>query len=142
MITLTLTDEQEQQIRGNQKIDCTGNIGSKMKPLTKKEKSERAAYIAKAEKRYLKAWKGSTKVELLHLILSALDCPGHFTAPKIKNPPKASFKKMDTYFSYGDHPIVLCSQCVDRMREALCLEKDEPVPSSFQYEGWRAVNEA
>ena len=113
-----------------------------MKPLTKKEKSERAAYIAKAEKRYLTAWKKSTKAELLHIILSCLDCPSHFTAPKIKNPPKASFKKMDTYFSYGDHPIVLCSQCVDRMREILCLEKDEQCPSSFSYEGWRAENGA
>ena len=113
-----------------------------MKPLTKKEKAERAAWIAKAEKRYQAALKKSSKAELLHCILTALDCPSHFTAPKIKNPPKASFKKMDTYFSYGDHPIVLCSQCVDRMREMLCLEKDEPCPSSFQYEGWRAVNEA
>ena len=113
-----------------------------MKPLTKKEKAERDAFIAKAEKRYRAALKKSTKVDLLHLILSALDCPGHFYKPKIKNPPKALFKKTDPYFSYGDHPIVLCSQCVDRMREALCLEKDEQVPSSFHYEGWRVVNGA
>jgi hypothetical protein len=113
-----------------------------MRKLTKKEKAERDAYIKKAENRYLKAWKKSSKAELLHVILTALDCPSHFMEPKIKNPPKASFKKTDDYFSYGDHPIVLCSQCVDRLREVLCLEEGEPVPSSFQYEGWRAVNEA
>ena len=106
-----------------------------MKPLTKKEKAERAAFIAKAEKRYLTALKKSTKVELLHLLLSALDCPGHFY--------KATFKKhKDEVFGYGDNAIVICGLCVDRMRAALCLEPGEPCPSSFQYEGWRAVNGA
>ena len=114
-----------------------------MKPLTKKEKAERDAYIAKAEKRYLAALKKSTKAQLLHVILAALDCPGHFYKPTIKNPPKATFKKhKDECYGYGANAIVLCGQCVDRMREALCLEKDEPCPSSFQYEGWRAVNGA
>jgi hypothetical protein len=112
-----------------------------MKGLTKREKADRDAFIAKAEKRYQKAMK-HTKAELLHCILTALDCPSHFHKPKIKNPPKASFKKTDDYFSYGDHPIVICSQCVDRMREILGLEEGEPCPSSFQYESWRAVNGA
>lgn len=107
--------------------------------MTKKKNTERDAFIAKAfiaksEKRYQLALKKSSKAQLLHLILSALDCPSHFHKPKIKNAPKASFKNTDDFLSYGNHPIVLCSQCVDRMREALCLEEGEDCPSS----GWRA----
>lgn len=100
--------------------------------------AKQKAYIANARKRYRKALGKSTKEEMLVCILAALDCPSHFHKPTIKNPPKASFKSNDDYFSYGDHPIVLCSTCVDRMREILCLENGEQCPSSFQYEGWRA----
>lgn len=94
------------------------------------------AHIEKSRKRLRTALKKNTKLNLLAIIRSALDCPGHFYKPIIKNPPKASFKKTDPDFSYGDHPIVLCSQCVDRMRDVLCLEEGEEVPTSFDYEGW------
>ena len=111
-----------------------------MRPMTKKEKAERDAYIEKSRNRLQKALKQSTKMDLLSLIRSVLDCPGHFYKPTIKNPPKASFKKhKDEIYGYGDHPIVACSQCVDRMRKALALEDGEEVPSSFQYEGWKTV---
>ena len=67
----------------------------------------------------------STKLEMLRVIFSILDCPGHFIKPTIIN--------NDDYFSFGPNPIVICTLCVERLRKALCLTEDEPIPSPFQY---------
>ena len=105
---------------------------------TKRQTKERKAMIEKSRQRLQKALKKTTKLELLRVILASLDCPSHFHKPVIKG---ATFKKhKDEDYSYGDNAIVLCGHCVDRLRAVLCLEPGEPCPSSFQYEGWRAVN--
>jgi len=96
--------------------------------MTKRQKTA----IEKSRKRLQSALKKSTKLKLLGVIRAALDCPSHFFKPVIK-------RHKDEIFSYGDHPIVLCSQCVDRMREVLVLENGESCPPAFQYEGWSAV---
>lgn len=84
------------------------------------------------------ALKKHTKLEMLEVIFSCLDCPGHFYKPVIKG---ATFKKhKDEDFSYGDHPIVLCSQCVDRLRSIIGLNPGEPVPSPFDFEGWKSIS--
>ena len=112
-------------------------VSEEMIKLTKKEKAQRDAAIEKSRARLRKALKQSTKMDLLGVIRSALDCPSHFRKPIIKG---ATFKKhKDEIYGYGDNAIVLCGQCVDRMRAALCLEKGESCPPAFQYEGWAAV---
>jgi hypothetical protein len=73
----------------------------------------------------LKALKKSTKAELLEVIRASLDCGSHFHKPTIVN--------NDKDFAFGDKAIVICDQCVERMREALALDEDESVPTHFQF---------
>ena len=85
------------------------------------------------------ALRKSSKVELLEIIRAALDCPSHIDKPTIIN--------NDKYFTFGDHPMVLCSQCVDRMRSALTLEPGETGPCYFHFENlevskWRKMNKS
>lgn len=69
--------------------------------------------------------KNTTKVKLLEVIRAALDCPSHFHKPRII--------ERDKDFKIGESTIVICGQCVDRMREALGLEKDDPAPCNFAH---------
>ena len=73
----------------------------------------------------LAARKIATRRVLVETILAALDCRSHFYEPKIIN--------TDPDFSFGKDAIVICGQCVDRMREAIGLVPGESVPCHFQY---------
>ena len=66
-----------------------------------------------------------TKNQLIETIRAALDCPTHFDKPKIVD--------KDPFFKYGNKAIVICDQCVERMRKAIGLEDGESVPSSFKF---------
>ena len=76
-------------------------------------------------------WKPAKRKELLSAIRAALDCPSHFGKPTI------TLDKSDKAegFRYGDTAIVLCSQCVERLRKALGLKDGESVPTDFRYFG-------
>jgi len=63
----------------------------------------------------------------LETIRAALDCESHFHKPTIIN--------NDKDFEIGPNAIVICDQCVERMKKALGLAKDDPVPTSFQMWG-------
>lgn len=71
--------------------------------------------------------KFASRQECLETIRTALDCQSHFHKPTII--------ENDKDFKLGKNPIVICEQCVERMKKALGLEKDEHVPTSFQM--WR-----
>ena len=66
-----------------------------------------------------------TNKQLLEVIRAALDCGSHFHAPTII--------ENDEFFKIGEKAIVICDQCVDRMRNALGLTQDESVPTAFQW---------
>ncbi len=66
--------------------------------------------------------------DLIEVLRTALDCPSHFHKPTIVN--------NDDFFHLGENAIVICDQCVERMREAIGLTQTEPVPCSFVY--WQA----
>ena len=65
-----------------------------------------------------------TRLELLEIIRAALDCPTHFHKPTII--------ENDPDFHLGDNPLVICSQCVKRMRDALGLKDGEQAPTSYR----------
>jgi hypothetical protein len=62
---------------------------------------------------------------LIEAIRAALDCPSHFYKPTIIN--------NDPDFDISPGAIVICQQCVERLRDAIGLEGNEPVPTNFQY---------
>jgi len=75
----------------------------------------------------MKKRKFGSRQECLETIRAALDCHTHFHKPtNINN---------DKDFSMGENPCVICDQCVQRMKKALGLGKDELVPTSFQMWG-------
>jgi hypothetical protein len=65
-----------------------------------------------------------TNRQLREAIRAALDCCTHFHKPTIVN--------NDRDFGFGDHPMVICSQCVDRLRVAIGLKEDEPCPQRYR----------
>lgn len=69
-------------------------------------------------------YRSCTKTRLLEVILGTLECGDHFHKPTIIN--------NDPDFSMGN-PIVVCEQCVTRMRDVLGIEKDDSIPCHFQY---------
>ncbi len=81
-------------------------------------------------KRLKEALKASSKLDLLEVILGTLDCPSHFRKPIIR---PATFKTKDEDYSYGKGAIVICGQCVNRMRKALILKAGEPIPTNADY---------
>ena len=64
---------------------------------------------------------------LREVIRAALDCPSHFHKPDIK----AGWRDKDITIDFNKS-IVLCDQCVDRLRKALGLKDNEEVPLSHQ----------
>jgi hypothetical protein len=69
--------------------------------------------------------KTANEKELLEVIRAALDCRTHFHSPTIV--------ENDPDFKIGDKAIVICGQCVDRMREAIGLRPGEECPPHFEY---------
>ena len=66
-----------------------------------------------------------SKNKLLETIRVALDCQSHFHKPTIIN--------NDKDFCIGENAIVICDQCVERMRKAIGLKKGEHIPTNFAY---------
>jgi len=67
--------------------------------------------------------------ELLEIIRAALDCQPHHDGIIKIDPKVPKGQRMLP----GDKAQIICFQCVERMRNALGLEIDEPVPSHLQY---------
>ena len=71
--------------------------------------------------------------ELVNTILGALGCQGHFDKPTII--------ENDPYFKIGEDAQVICGQCVQRMRDAIGVTRNEDVPCHFQYWEYRVADE-
>ena len=65
---------------------------------------------------------------LCEAIRAALDCPSHFDTVTVTCE--------DPLDQIGDKAIVICTQCVDRLREAIGLAEGVEVPQSYEVE-WR-----
>jgi hypothetical protein len=77
---------------------------------------------------------GSTNKQLLQAITGALDCGTHFHEILAVN--------SDSDFSLGNHPQVVCNQCVDRLRELVDNSKYPhypwvDYPPELKFTGWR-----
>lgn len=66
------------------------------------------------------------KSELVDVIRTALDCHSHFGKIKIT-------QKDPDDFLLGDKAIVICEQCVERMRKAIDLKDGETNLSAYGY---------
>lgn len=73
----------------------------------------------------MKYRKVGSKTELIDTIRAALDCGSHFHKPTIIN--------NDKDFSLGKNPIVICDQCVERMKKVIGVRKGEDNLSHFGY---------
>lgn len=63
--------------------------------------------------------------EMIEAIRAALDCYTHFHKPTIIN--------NDKDFSIGNNALVICDQCVERLRKVIGLQPNEKVPPGFQF---------
>jgi hypothetical protein len=73
--------------------------------------------------------KPASQYKLLDVIRAALDCRSHFGDVKIV---QSKEDKRDG-FLVGESATVICGLCVDRMWEALGLEKSEHIPQHGEY---------